>query len=224
MAISETIGLFEALYTTRALRRFKPDPIPDEVLFQVFDAAIRAPSGTNAQDWRFLLITEAGTKAKIGEWFWEAWSRYQPEYAADPSLMDALPRSRRLPMKSTDSLARHVAEAPVIVAPCTSKGRHSTPGGSIFPAVQNMLLAGRALGLGGVITNFARGNYDELAAILALPETTEIACLVPIGYPLDLPGPVRRRPVARVVYRDRWEATWPYAAAQPEAGWGDRWL
>lgn len=224
MTDERTIGLFRALYSTRALRRFRPDPIPDEVLFQVFDAAIRAPSGTNAQDWRFLLITEPATKARIGGWFWEAWSRYQPAYAADPSLMDELPRSRRLPMKSTDYLARHVADAPLIVAPCSSKGRHSTPGGSIFPAVQNMLLAARALGLGGVITNFARGHYDELGVLLDLPESVEIACLVPMGYPLDRPGPVRRRPVTRVVYRDRWEAAWPYAEAQPESGWGDRWL
>lgn len=75
-------GLFETIYTTRALRRLKPGPIPDEVLFQVFDAAIHAPSGGNAQDWRFLAITDTEVKARIGGWFQEVWAQYQPEYAA----------------------------------------------------------------------------------------------------------------------------------------------
>jgi|SRR5215204_7318073 len=218
------IGLFQALYSTRALRRLKPDAIPDEVLFQVFDAAIRAPSGGNAQDWRFLAIRDPTTKAAIGSWFREAWQRYQPAYAADPAAMDALPSRRRMALRSTAYLAEHVAEVPVIVAPCGVRGQHSTPGGSIFPAVQNLLLAARALGLSGVITNFARPHHAELMAMLAIPETYEIHCLIPLGYPLDRPGPVRRRPVKQVMFIDRWEQRWPYAEAQPDEGWGTRWL
>jgi nitroreductase len=218
------IGLFEAIYSTRALRRFKPDPIPDEVLFQLFDAAIRAPSGGNAQDWRFVAITEPALKQRIQGWFWEAWQRYQPKYAAEPALMDALPRSRRLSLRSTDHLARHVHEAPVIVAPCSERGRHSTPGGSIFPAIQNLLLAARALGLGGSITNFARAHEEELAAALGVPDTYQIYCLIPLGYPLDRPGPLRRRPVKQVVFLNHWDEVWPFAAAQPDEGWGKRWL
>jgi len=222
--MAEELGLFEAIYTTRALRRLKPDPIPDEVLFQVFDAAIRAPSGQNIQDWRFILITQPETKAVIQRWFWEAWQAYQPQYAADPSLMDALPRSKRLALKSTDYLCRHIGEAPVIVAVCGLRGRHTTPGGSIFPAVQNMLLAARALGLGASITNFARAHETELADMLALPPEEQIYCLVPLGYPIDRPGPVRRKPVKQVVFIDRWQQTWPLAEAQPEEGWTERWV
>src|SRR5947209_936170 len=85
-------GLFATIYSTRALRRFKPDPVPDEVLFQLFDAAIRGSSGGNAQDWRFVVVTERAPKERIQAWFQEAWSAYQPRYAADPSLIDALPR------------------------------------------------------------------------------------------------------------------------------------
>lgn len=218
------IGLFQAIYSTRALRRLKPDPVPDEVLFQLFDAAIRAPSGGNAQDWRFVVVRDPSVKAAIGGWFWEAWQRYQPEYAADPTKIDALPRRRRLTMRSTEHLARHVAEAPVIVAPCGPRGAHSTPGGSIFPAVQNLLLAARTLGLGGVITNFARPHEAELRAMLGMPEEQQIYCLVPLGYPVDRPGPVRRRPVKQVVFIDRWQQPWPFAEAQPDDGWGDRWL
>jgi nitroreductase len=218
------IPLFEALYSTRALRRLKPDPIPDEVLFQLFDAAIRAPSGSNRQDWRFVVIRDPAVKARIGEWFREAWAQYQPEFAANPAAMDALPRARRLLAKSTDYLVNHVAEAPVIIAPCGGRGTHSTPGGSIFPAVQNLLLAARALGLGGLITNFARAHEAELLELLGIPESIQIYCLVPLGYPLDRPGPVRRRPVQDVVYMDRWETRWPFAAEQPPEGWGTRWL
>lgn len=218
------IGLFSAIYSTRALRRLKPDPAPDEVLFQVFDAAIRAPSGGNAQDWRFVVIRDAAVKAAIGGWFREAWERYQPGYAAGAAALDALPRHRRLPLKSTAYLVEHITEAPVIVAPCGVRGKHSTPGGSIFPAVQNLLLAARALGLGGAITNFARAHHPELMAMLGIPEEYEIYCLIPLGYPLDRPGPVSRRPVKRVVFVDRWEQPWPFAEAQPDEGWGGRWL
>ncbi|HEY7294243.1 MAG TPA: nitroreductase family protein [Dehalococcoidia bacterium] len=218
------LGLFAAIYSTRALRRFKPDPIPDDVLFQLFDAAIRAPSGGNAQDWRFVVITEPALKRQIQAWFWEAWQRYQPRYAAEPEPMDTLPRSRRLSLKSTDHLARHVHEAPAIVVPCGVRGKHSTPGGSIFPAVQNLLLAARALGLGGSITNFARAHEADLAAALGIPDEYQIYCLIPIGYPLDRPGPVRRRPVRQVVFVDGWERPWPFAEQQPDSGWSDRWL
>jgi nitroreductase len=220
----EQIGLFEAIYSTRALRRLKPDPIPDEVMYQLFDAAIRAPSGQNVQDWRFVLITKPATKATIQDWFWTAWQAYQPEYAADPSLIDALPRSKRLALKSTDYLCRHIGDAPVIITVCGLRGRHTTPGGSIFPAVQNLLLAARALGLGAGITNFARAHEAELAQLLGLPADEQIFCLIPIGYPLDHPGPLRRRPVKSVVYLDGWQQPWPFAEAQPDAGWTARWL
>jgi nitroreductase len=223
MVDDSDFGLFAAVYTTRALRRLKPDPIPDDVLFQVFDAAIRAPSGANAQDWRFLVIRDPAVKQAVQRWFWEAWQRYQPEIAADPTRLDALPRNRRLPLKSTDYLVRHLHEAPVIVAPLGQRGRHSTPGGSIFPAVQNLLLAARALGLGGAITNFAGSHEAELRDLVGVPDEYQIYCLIPLGYPIDRPGPVRRRPVKQVVYIDRWQQTWPFAESQPDEGWSERW-
>lgn len=218
------IGLFEAIYSTRALRRIKPDPVPDELLFQLFDAAVRAPSGGNAQDWRWVVITEPQLKQTIQGWFWESWQSYQPRYAADPSLIDALPRSQRLSLKSTEYLVRHLAEVPVILAVCGLRGKHSTPGGSIFPAVQNLLLAARALGLGGSITNFARAHEADLLRLLGIPEEQQVYCLVPLGYPLDRPGPVRRRPVKRAVFWNGWQQPWPFAEAQPDDGWSGRWL
>ncbi len=99
---------FEVLYTTRALRRLKPDPVPDGVLFQLIDAAIRAPSGQNAQDWRFIVVTDPALKGVMQASANAAWTRYQPRFAANPELMDELPRTKRLSLKSTAHLAEHV--------------------------------------------------------------------------------------------------------------------
>jgi len=217
------IGLFAAIYTTRALRRFKPDPVPDEVLFQLFDTAVRAPSGQNAQDWRFVIITEPTLKRQMQEWAEEGWARYQPRYAENPPLMDQLPRTQRLSLKAVAHLTHHLAEVPVIVAVCGLRGRHSTPGGSIFPAVQNLLLAARALGLGGSIFNLPLAHAEELMAAVGIPQSNQIYCLIPLGYPLDKPGPVRRKPVKQVVFWNRWQQRWPFAEGQPDEGWQGRW-
>ncbi len=216
--------LFRNLYTARALRRFKPDPIPDDVLFQVFDAAIRAPSGQNVQDWRFLVIKDPAVKAKLQQWAMEGWNRYQPEYSQNPAAMDELPRTRRLSLRSVEHLVHHVGEAPVVVVACGLRGRHSTPGGSIFPAVQNLLLAARALGLGGSVFNLPLGHVDELMEMTGIPENNQVYCLLPMGYPTDNHGPVRRKPVKNVVFMDRWQEEWEFAAQQPEDGWTSRWV
>lgn len=217
------IGLFEALYTTRALRRLRPDPVPEEVLFQILDAAIRAPSGQNAQDWRFVLITEPEIKQRMQSWAEEGWGRYQPRFAENPALMGELPRTQRLSLRAVEHLVHHLGEAPVIVAVCGLSGRHSTPGGSTFPAVQNLLLAARALGLGASIFNLPLSHARELMEALAIPENNQIYCLVPLGYPQDKHGPVRRKPLKAVTYWNRWEQPWPLANAQPDEGWQAKW-
>ena len=224
--MSETpeIGLFEALYSTRALRRLKPDPLPEDVLFQLVDAAIRAPSGQNAQDWRFIVVTDRDVMAKLGAWAKEGWSRYQPDFAEHPEKMDALSRTQRLSLRSVEYLATHLHEAPAVVVFCGRKGRHSSPGGSTFPAVQNLLLAARALGLGASIFNLPLTHAPEMIEALGIPHDNQVYCLVPVGYPLDKPGPVKRKPVAQVAYRDRWGQTWEYAAEQRTTGMQEKWL
>ena len=224
MSSERPIGLFEALYTTRALRRLRPDPVPDDVLFQVLDAAIRAPSGQNAQDWRFVVITDPEVKRRMQSWAEEGWGHYQRRYAEEPGQSDALPRTQRLSLRSVEHLAHHLAEAPAIVAVCGLKGRHSSPGGSAFPAVQNLLLAARGLGLGASIFNLPLTHASELMEALGIPESNQIYCLVPLGYPEDKHGPVRRKPVKRVVFRERWEQPWPFAEEQPDEGWQARWV
>jgi nitroreductase len=224
MSDSETIGLFKALYSTRALRRLKPDPVPEDVLFQLLDAAIRAPSGQNAQDWRFIIITDTGVMKKLGTWASAGWARYQPEYSEHPEGMDVLPRTQRLSLRAVEYLAKHLYEAPAVILFCGRKGRHSSPGGSTFPAVQNLLLAARGLGLGASIFNLPLTRAPELIEELGIPEDNQLYCLVPVGYPLDSHGPVRRKPVSKVAFWNRWGRAWNFAEQQPDEGFQDKWL
>jgi nitroreductase len=220
----ERPDLFRTMYTARALRRFKPDPVPEDVLFQILDAAIRAPSGQNAQDWRFVIVTERSVKERLQRWAEEAWTPYQLRYAETPELIDELPRSQRLSLRSVEHLVHHFAAVPVVVVVCGMRGRHSTPGGSAFPAVQNLLLAARALGLSGSVFNLPLRHRDELMEALDIPDNNEIHCLLPIGYPTDRFGPVRRKPVVDVVFKERFGERWAFAAAQPAEGWQARWI
>ncbi len=215
-------ALFRALYTTRALRRLKPDPVPEDVLFQLIDAAIRAPSGQNRQDWRFIVVIDPAIKALMQEAATDAWTRYQPEFAEHPELMEALPRTKRLSLRATEHLARHLGAVPAVIVVCGARGRHSTPGGSTFPAVQNLLLAARALGLGASIFQLALS--PKVIETIGIPDDEQAYCAIPMGYPAGRPGPVRRRPVRQVAFRDRWGEPWPFAEDQPDDGWTERWV
>ncbi len=104
--MGEDPGLFHTLYSTRALRRFKPDPIPDEVLFQLLDVAIRAPSGQNAQDWRFVLVRSRETLQRMMVWSQGPWQRYQARFEDEPGSINKLPRSQRLSCRPTAESSR----------------------------------------------------------------------------------------------------------------------
>jgi nitroreductase len=215
------VNVFEAMYTSRALRRFSPDPVPEDVVFQLIDAAIRAPTGHNSQDWRFIVVTDHAVKSKMQEWSERAWEMAFPAYQ-DQAAIDALPRTQRLSIQSVKDLASSLASVPLIVVVCGLRGKHSSPGGSHFPAVQNMLLAARALGLGGSIFNLPMVGGNGMYELLGVPESNEIYCCVPIGYPTDKQGPLRRKPVKRVAYLERFGQEWPFATEQADNGWGDR--
>lgn len=219
--MSDAPGLFQTMYTTRALRRFKPDPVPDAVLFQCFDAAIRASSGQNAQDWRFIIIRDQAIKDQLREWAVEGWARYSARYGSEEDIKQ-LPRNQRLSLLSVRDLALNLDKVPVIVGVLGMKGRHSTPGGSTFPAVQNFQLAARAMGLGSSIFNLPM--REQLYEMLGIPESNQLYCLLPIGYPTDRQGPLNRKPVKVVVYNEKFGEAWQYAAEQPDEGWGDRWV
>ena len=217
-------GLFQTIYTARALRRFTDRPVSDEVLFQMMDAAIRAPSGQNAQDWRFVIVRDQSLKDAMHEWAQTPWLRYQARYADAPDAIDELPRSQRLSLRSVEYLVQHFRETPVVILVCGMRGRHSTPGGSTFPAVQNLLLAAAGLGLSGSVFNFPLSHEDELRERLAIPENNQIYCVLPIGYPKDNHGPLGRKPVKAVVYADKFGEPWDYAEQQGDRGFEERWI
>lgn len=219
--MSDEPGLFRTIYTTRALRRFKPDPVPDAVLFQCFDAAIRASSGQNAQDWRWIIIRDQAIKDQLREWAVEGWSRYSARYGSEEDIRQ-LPRNQRLSLLSVRDLALGLDKVPVIVAVLGMKGRHSTPGGSTFPAVQNFQLAARAMGLGSSIFNLPM--REQLYEMLGVPESNQLYCLLPVGYPTDRQGTLNRKPVKAVVFNETFGTPWEYAVEQPDEGWGERWL
>lgn len=218
MTVAETIphagfDVLEAIYTTRAMRRLKPDPIPPEVLRSILDAAIRAPSGGNQQRWAFLVVQDPALRlglARIYRPLLEA--LFQPGgvyhdqlYSSDP--VEAA-RTRRM-AASALHLAAHLHEAPVIVVPCVYTGGRPTTivtGSSIYPAVQNLMLAARAFGVGSTLTTVHRGNQDEVRTLLGIPPEWETAALVPLGYPRGRWGVGSRRPLAEVAFRDRWGA------------------
>lgn len=215
----ETVGLFDALYSTRALRRFTDEPVSDEDLFQVIDAAIRAPAGGNMQVWHFLIVRDAEKRRQIGELYWQVWTEYGKQYVEDPSRIDALSRQMRLVVRSTDDLARNIGKVPVHLFFCGPE----EAAGTVYPAVQNALLACRGIGLGSVVTGFHRMYMDSLRTLLDIPDNQTAHALLPIGWPSDNIGPVNRRPVTKVASLDSWGHSWPFADVQPEAGLRDRW-
>jgi len=213
-------GLFEALYSARALRRFTDEPVSDEDLFQVIDAGIRAPAGSNMQVWHFLAVRDEAKRQRIGELYWQTWTEYGKQYVDDPAAIDQLPRQMRLVVRSTDDLARNIAKVPVHLFVCGPTGAQ----GTIYPAVQNIILACRGLGLGTVLTGFHRWHDHELRELLGIPEDIVAHALMPIGHPADKIGPVSRRPVRKHASLDTWGTPWPFAEQQPEEGWRDRWI
>jgi nitroreductase len=204
--------IFHILYTCRSMRRLKPDPVPDELIYQVLDAGIRAPSGGGVQAWRFVVVTEPEIKRQIAEIYQRGWRSAEKRYAeAGASL------SEDKNMRAAAYLAEHLAEAPVLLFACLRARRiHAERlaaanatnflriiGGSIYPAVQNILLACRALGLGATLTSITTQYEDEVKAILGLPESITTYALIPIGYPIGRFGPVTRVPVEQITWHNR---------------------
>jgi nitroreductase len=198
-----TIGLFEAIYSQRAIRSFKPDAVSDETVRSLIEAATKAPSGGNRQPWKFLVIRDADAKRRIGEYYWQAWEAAYGTQAATPPEIQPHVRA------SAAGLAENMADVPLLVLACVEHDGSPSAmgrGSSIYPAVQNLLLAARGLGLGSVITTLHKRYEAEIKQLLGIPENVETAALLPIGYPTDdvRYGPTRRAPVEEVTYWDRW--------------------
>ncbi|RMH69898.1 MAG: nitroreductase family protein [Actinomyces sp.] len=216
------MDVYEALYTTRAMRRVRPDPIPTEVQDRILDAAIRAPSGGNMQQWRFLLVTDRDQVARIAphyraaiDFLWD--TIYADRLAAVDADPDA-PESRQLAAikRSVDWAAANFETYPLLFF---AFDRGDTTGGSIFPAVWSAMLAARAEGVGSSLTTILAVKADEVLEILGVPADKgwRMVCCVPMGYPLGRWGVAKRRPAHEVAYRDRWGE--PLGREIPEPLW-----
>ena len=204
--MTQEIGLFEALYSQRALRKLKTDDVPDELISKLIESATKAPSGADRQPWRFLVIRDPETKRQIADYYLRAWEQAYPGGSVGNTISTGV-------YASADHLARNMADVPVLIMACIERsGPEATfgLGGSIFPAVQNLLLAARGLGLGCALTSLHKRYDTEIKALLGIPDNFETAALLPVGYPEDGTryGPTRRAPVAEVSYREKWGQAW----------------
>ena len=224
------IGLFEAIHTARSLRRYHDTPVPDALITQVLDAAIRAPSGGNSQHWTFIVVREPAARQRLGAIYRKAAEEVSAIYAARPRPAHLTEAQYKTILGSSAYLWEHMGDAPCILVPCLKRRdmppREALPapvaarwdihqayqerirGSSIYPAVQNIILACRGLGLGTVLTTIASLYEDELKETLGLPEDIDTFALMPMGYPIHRHGPVTRRPVAEVAFSDRWGNAW----------------
>jgi nitroreductase len=198
--------LFETIRTTRSMRRLKPDPVPNELIRKILEAGTCAPSGGNMQRWRFLVIRDPQIKAAVGALYRRAWDEIvAPRYqSGEPAPGTSRERFDRM-LAAAEHLAHHIHEAPVWIIPCLQGNSPTrTAGSSIYPAVQNMLLAVRALGLGATLTTLYLNFEKEVEAALGLPPEWHSFALIPIGYLMGRFGPVRRVALEDVVFEDRW--------------------
>jgi len=202
------MDFFDVVTTQRAIRRLKTDPIPDATLRQIMDAAICAPSGGNRQGWSFLVVRDPAKRARLGELYREAWGELMkvPFYAGAAKEPPDSPAGKML--ASARHLGEHLGEAPVLILACIALDSGVQPtlttGASIYPAVQNIMLAARALGIGSCITTIHRFRDAQVKELLGIPADVETAALIPLGYPLGKFGHPPRRPLREVAFADRW--------------------
>ncbi len=203
----------EVLYTTRAMRRVRPDPIPDQVQARILDAAVRAPSGGNMQSWRFLLVDDPQVKAALGPLYRDSIDRlWRTVYAERLAAAAAAPESAegrdmlRL-QASVQHLADHFEQVPLFLFGFVTLDPN---GGSIFPAVWSAMLAASAEGVGSALTSVLGLFHDEQTLqVLGVPPDAgwRMACCVSFGYPTGRWGVAARRPAHDVAFRNRWGAS-----------------
>ncbi|MGI9425919.1 MAG: nitroreductase family protein [Hyphomicrobiaceae bacterium] len=204
--------VFDIINTTRTMRRLKPDPIPDDLVIKILEAGIRAPNGGNNQTWHFVVIKDVAIKKAVQVWYKKAFDEViGPRYASSPpppgSTADKYHRQHRAVAYLTD----HYHEAPVWIVACIKHGEAKPDrmsGASIYPAVQNMLLAARALGLGASLTTRHLIFAEESEKALQLPPGYHSYAILPIGYPMGNFGPTGRGNLEDFASLDRIGKPW----------------
>jgi nitroreductase len=208
--LEKDANLFETMFTMRAMRRLKPDPVPEALIEQILRAGQAAPNATNAQAWGILVVTDRAVKEKVQVYYQRLYDDMLAKHYAE-QLEQMAPGAERDKLErriaATRHLTYHFHEVPVWLVACLrlgAQGASAMSGASIYPAVQNMLLAARALGLGSTLTNRHMVYGDEVDAIFGLPEGVKSYAILPIGYPEGKFGPVARAPLETFAHRERW--------------------
>jgi nitroreductase len=216
-AARDPVELLEGIMTARAMRRFTAEPVSDDDIWTVLAAAQQAPSGGNVQPWQFVVVRDPDVRRHLGDLYRRAYDRYEaallPTVGGHRSEADAASWERTL--AASRHLAEHFGEVPVVVAVCQpdldlTLSDADGPldigplSASVFPAVQNLILAARSLGLGAALTTVFRIHHDEVRQLLAVPDHHQVVALVPLGHPVGRFAVARRRPVERVTSWDRW--------------------
>jgi nitroreductase len=213
-ANGEPLSALEALHSTPSRRYLAPDPIPDDVLWAILDAAIRGPSGGNRQHWGWVVVTDQAIKERVAVWYRENWQSAYGQHrdrilAGNAGSSGMSPRG----FLGAEHLAHHLEEAPVWVFAVLRNAADSTNlqiGSSIYGAVQQLCLAARAYGVGTSLTTLYGGHEDELRELLGLPADALTMALIPMGYPSKGRwAEPRRRPVEEVTHWNRWGETRP---------------
>jgi nitroreductase len=201
--IGEDVPLLEGIRTTRAIRRLRPDPVPRALVRKVCEAGTFAPSGGNRQPWVFVAVEDAGTRAFVAERYRRVFAAYIAP-AREAARAPDYPESKRRMQRAALWLAEHLHEVPVhlFVAGWTRRGQPQLQ--ALMPAVQNVLLACRAVGLGASLTTLHTSFGAEVDARLGLPEGCPSCALLPIGWPLGRYGHPPRRPVDACLHFDRY--------------------
>jgi nitroreductase len=216
-AVEPRLGmpLVEAMETQRAVRRVLPDPVDPDIVLRCIELALKAPTGSNGQNWEFVVVTERDLKARFAKAYRQAWAVYggigRWVTRNDPSMRKVL--------DAVQWQVDHFEEIPVLVVACLRGARvpfvpmppiaTSSYYGSIYPSVQNLLLAARSMGLGASLITLPLWSTTRARRILRLPLSVQPACMVPMGWPRGRYGPTTRRPVGSVVHLNRYgERPW----------------
>ncbi|MEM7016544.1 MAG: nitroreductase family protein [Pseudomonadota bacterium] len=211
------MNLYDAMSTLRAVRRLRPDPIPEDSLQRILQAATWAPTGGNVQPWRMIAVRDPAKKQAMQPWYAGEWNKYTVHYR---ERIAHLPANEKAKMERTldagDHLASNFGQTPVILVFCFNpnimtitdidQDRTSVVGGgSVYPAVENALLACRAEGLGCVLTTLLCYREPDVKALLDIPDDWGTCAAVPIGYAVGKGhGPISRRPIDKMAFEDSW--------------------
>ena len=209
--MADEMGLFDVMYHCRAMRRLDSKPVPEELLVKLIDAANQAPSGSNMQNGRWIVARDAEVKRQLADLNRKGVEAYiGPQMDNPGALPHQSEEKRRRRVDSVIWQMEHMHEIPALIVACMEFETKVDPatmamgGGSIWPGIQNLLLAARALGLGAAPTTLSLMDYAAVAEVLNLPETMAAFCLIPVGFPLGNFGPVTRKPVSEIMRFDRW--------------------